>query len=74
MTMSSRLRRPRQPMPEEVRAALVRDRLMEAYEQRPAYQRNDYLWWLDTAKREETRARRLAQMLDELRTATATWE
>ena len=36
------------------------------YEARPFYQRNDYLAWIARAKREETRERRLAQMLDEL--------
>jgi uncharacterized protein YdeI (YjbR/CyaY-like superfamily) len=39
---------------------------MAAYDARPAYQRNDYLGWIAQAKREETKAKRLAQMLDEL--------
>ena len=36
----------------------------------PAFQRNDYLGWIARAKRPETRAKRLAQMLDELRDGT----
>jgi uncharacterized protein YdeI (YjbR/CyaY-like superfamily) len=60
------LKRPLQPMPHSVRAALEKRGLMAAYEARPAYQRNDYLGWIAQAKREETKARRLAQMLDEL--------
>jgi len=39
---------------------------MESYNARPPYQRNDYLGWIGRAKREETRQRRLAQMLAEL--------
>lgn len=60
-------RRPRHEMPEYVRQALVQHRLVRAYESRPPYQRNDYLGWIIRAKREETRQKRLAQMLDELR-------
>ncbi|RYE73868.1 MAG: hypothetical protein EOP19_28715, partial [Hyphomicrobiales bacterium] len=33
---------------------------------RPAYQQNDYVWWITSPKREETRLKRLGQMLDEL--------
>lgn len=49
-----------------MREALVRRGLMEAFQARPPYQRNDYLGWMDRAKRPETRERRLSQMLDEL--------
>ena len=63
---SSQLRRPRQPMPAFVRRALESGGLSAAYRARPPYQRNDYLWWIGNAKREETRMRRLEQMLSEL--------
>ena len=53
-------------MPLEVREALERAGLRPAYDARPPYQRNDYLGWIARAKRPETRARRLAQMLEEL--------
>lgn len=53
-------------MPDAVHAALKQRGLMAAYDARPAYQRNDYLGWIAQAKREETKARRLAKMLDEL--------
>ncbi len=59
--------RPRHPMPGFVREALEEHDLIAAYEARPPYQRNDYLGWITRAKREDTRQRRLAQMLDELR-------
>lgn len=62
----SRLKRPLNPMPAEVREALERTDLREAFEARPPYQRNDYLGWISRAKRPETRERRLVQMLDEL--------
>ena len=60
------LRRPLNPMPGFVAEALADRGLLEAFDQRPPYQRNDYLGWIARAKRPETRAKRLAQMLDEL--------
>lgn len=60
------LKRPIQPMPDDV-AALLRERgLQAAYAKRPAYQRNDYLIWIARAKRAETRKKRIDQMLAEL--------
>jgi uncharacterized protein YdeI (YjbR/CyaY-like superfamily) len=54
-------------MPQFVRRALKRNRLMNAYLARPAYQQNDYISWITGAKREETAERRLKQMLAELK-------
>lgn len=62
----SRLSRLRYPMPDFVRDALVDTDLMEAYRSRPPYQQNDYVGWISRAKREETKQKRLAQMLFEL--------
>ena len=62
----SNLKRPRHPMPDFVRRALEVRGLMADYEERPAYQQNDYIGWITRAKREKTKAKRLAQMLDEL--------
>lgn len=62
----SNLKRPLNPMPEFVERALLERELVEAYRLRPPYQRNDYLGWINRAKREPTKRRRLAQMLDEL--------
>lgn len=63
---SSHLKRSLHPMPEYVRDVLLQCGLMEAYQARPPYQRNDYLGWIARAKREETREKRLTQMLEEL--------
>lgn len=60
------LTRKRQPMPGFVREAIKKRKLSGKYKERPAYQRNDYLIWIDNAKREATKQKRLAQMLDEL--------
>ncbi len=66
--MSPKLRplRAREEMPDFVRAALEERGLMAAYAARPPYQRNDYLLWINKVKREETKQKHLAQMLDEL--------
>jgi uncharacterized protein YdeI (YjbR/CyaY-like superfamily) len=62
----SGLKRPRHQMPEFVRRALNEHGLMNAYKERPAYQQNDYIGWINQAKRQETQEKRLSQMLDEL--------
>lgn len=64
---SSRLTRPQQPMPPFVREGLEKAGLMADYHQRPAYQQNDYLMWINAARRQVTKDKRLQQMLDELR-------
>lgn len=62
----SKLKRPRQPMPDFVEKALVDFNLMDDFRRRPAYQQNDYLGWIQNAKRQETKNKRLEQMLEEL--------
>ncbi len=62
----SKLNRPRCPMPDFVRQALEERGLLEAYQKRPAYQQNDYVGWINRAKRQETKEKRLRQMLEEL--------
>ena len=64
---SSGLKRVKQPMPLFVKQSLESRGLVEAYLARPAYQQNDYLGWINRAKREDTKKKRLTQMLDELR-------
>jgi uncharacterized protein YdeI (YjbR/CyaY-like superfamily) len=58
--------RPRETMPDFVRDALEERGLRDKYDARPPYQRNDYLLWINKARREQTRQKHLAQMLDEL--------
>jgi uncharacterized protein YdeI (YjbR/CyaY-like superfamily) len=53
-------------MPGFVKQALEKRGLMEAFKGRPAYQQNDYVGWISRAKRQETKEKRLRQMLDEL--------
>lgn len=53
-------------MPDDVAALLSGRRLREAYDERPAYQRNDYLGWIGRARTPATHDKRLSTMLDEL--------
>lgn len=53
-------------MPEDVHQSLEERSLLGGYNERPFYQRNDYLAWIGRAKRAETRDKRLQQMMDEL--------
>lgn len=53
-------------MPDDVSTLLEERDLLEDYEARPYYQRNDYLGWINRAKRPDTRQKRIDQMLDEL--------
>ncbi|GGX49066.1 YdeI/OmpD-associated family protein [Saccharospirillum salsuginis] len=66
MTPTSNLKRPRHPMPDDIRLVLESRALMDDYRARPDYQQNDYIGWITRAKRPETREKRLRQMLDEL--------
>jgi Bacteriocin-protection, YdeI or OmpD-Associated/Domain of unknown function (DU1801) len=59
--------RERHPMPDYILETLKKTKLFDAYNSRPPFQRNDYLGWIAEAKREETRQKRIDQMLDELR-------
>ncbi len=54
-------------MPDFVEQALLDHGVMELYRQRPPYQQNDYIGWITRAVKEETRMKRLNQMLDELK-------
>ncbi len=54
-------------MPAFVLQALKERKLLDAYRDRPAYQRNDYVGWISRAKLATTREKRLGQMLDELK-------
>lgn len=58
--------RPRYPMPDFFRDAINARGLMDEYLARPDYQRNDYIGWVNRAKLESTKQKRLNQMLDEL--------
>lgn len=60
-------KKPVHEMPEFIRKALEESGLMEAYKARPDYQQNDYIGWIIGAKQQETKERRLSQMLEELR-------
>ena len=62
----SHLKRPRYPMPDFVKQALEERGLMAAYKDRPAYQQNDYVGWISHAKHQDTKEKRLLQMLNEL--------
>lgn len=53
-------------MPDFVKNALTLNGLFDAYQSRPPYQQNDYIGWINRAKKQETREKRLRQMLAEL--------
>ena len=61
-----KLKRPRYQMPDFVKQALEKQGLMADYQARPPYQQNDYILWINNAKRQETKEKRLRQMLEEL--------
>lgn len=53
-------------MPDFVKRALEERSLMAEYQARPAYQQNDYIGWINNAKLQGTKEKRLHQMLEEL--------
>ena len=64
---TSRLKRAQQPVPQWLSEAIKARGLEDEFNQRPPYQRNDYIGWITRAKLPDTQQRRLAQMLDELK-------
>ena len=67
MKKRSSLKRDLNPVPQFVKETLQENDLNEEFENRPAYQQNDYIGWIKRTKRETTKHKRLNQMLDELR-------
>ena len=59
--------RERYPMPDDVLVALQTSGVLDEYSARPAYQRNDYIGWITRAARQETRTKRIEQMISELK-------
>ena len=55
-----------QPMPGNVRGALAKRNLTDAFRDRPTYQQNDYLKWIASANGVAAKQQRLDQLLDEL--------
>ena len=70
-TFAEPIARQRYEMPDFIVSALEQGDLWERYNARPSYQQNDYIGWITGGKREETRQKRLAQMLEELRSGDA---
>lgn len=62
----SRLKRKKHAIPEFVKISLDKNGLMKNYLERPAYQQNDYIGWINQAKTDATKKKRLHQMLVEL--------
>jgi Bacteriocin-protection, YdeI or OmpD-Associated len=53
-------------MPGNVRGALAKRNLLDAFRARPDYQQNEYLKWIATASGPTMKQQRLDQMLDEV--------
>jgi len=53
-------------MPGNVRTALAKRNLLDAFRDRPDYQQNEYLKWIATASGPAMKQERLDQMLGEL--------
>ena len=66
MARSSHPNNSPQPLPGNVRGALAKKNLMDAFRARPDYQQNGYLKWIATAAGPAAKQQRLDQMLDEL--------
>jgi uncharacterized protein YdeI (YjbR/CyaY-like superfamily) len=60
------IKREKQSMPGFVEKALKERGLLDDYRSRSPYQQNDDLLWIHSAKRRQTKEKRLNQMIDEL--------
>ena len=66
-TKIPRLKRKLHSIPTFVYETMVKAKVLDAYEARPPYQRNDYIGWITSAKRDETKQKRLKIMIAELK-------
>jgi uncharacterized protein YdeI (YjbR/CyaY-like superfamily) len=71
MAIMGRGQKREQVMPGMVKNALAARNLTEAFRGRPEYQQHDYLDWINKAKLNDTKRKRLNQMLDELERGNA---
>jgi uncharacterized protein YdeI (YjbR/CyaY-like superfamily) len=67
MKKATPTKRKRHPMPKDMQLALAENKVQEAYNARPPYQRNDYIGWITRAKQDATRLKRINQMVAELK-------
>lgn len=58
--------KPKHQMSEFILSGLEQSGLVEDYYARPEYQQNDYIGWIESAKQQATKEKRLGQMLEEL--------
>ncbi len=61
------LKKPVLKLSDRIKNRLLTENVLKEYEERPFYQRNDYIHWIESAKREETFEKRIQQMIDELK-------
>jgi len=54
-------------MPSFIKRALEENSVLSEFYSRPAYQQNDYIGWIERAKKAETKEKRLLQMINELK-------
>lgn len=54
------------PLPDDLRQALSDAGLLDTFEALPASHQAEYLQWIDEARREETRRRRIGGTVDQL--------
>lgn len=62
-TLSRKINR----LPVALKRRMEQEGVLELYNQRPPYQRNDYLGWIARAKQEATQQKRTEQMIAELK-------
>lgn len=67
ITISKNLKREPNEVPVAIEKELLDNNLIEFFKERPSYQQNDYISWITRAVREDTKKKRLDQMLQELR-------
>ncbi len=66
MSRATQQNKTSQPMPGNIKTALAKRDLLDAFAARPDYQRNEYLKWIAQAAGPAAKDKRLQQMLDEV--------
>lgn len=67
------VKRPEQTMPDDIRDELEERVVIDDQDERPFYQRNDYLAWIGRTARSENHCKRIDQMVMSSSRAASIW-
>ena len=59
-------------VPEDIRKQMLRSHMLDKYDSLPPSHQREYLTWIESAKKSETRQQRVAKMLEAIKQRAST--